>query len=52
MLLLQYTTSLPGGSGQCNLYNAQPHCLGEVGRGTPTIHFLTARGQWAVEHLH
>ena len=26
--LMQYTSSLPGGSGQWNLCNALPHCLG------------------------
>ena len=30
--LLQCTASLPGGSGQCNLCNALPHCLGAGGQ--------------------
>ena len=31
--VLQYTASLPGGSGQWTSCNALPHCLGEVGSG-------------------
>ena len=61
--LLQYTASLPGGSGQwtsCNTAslprgsgqwtscNTLPHCLGVVGSGPPAIHCPTAWGQWAV----
>ena len=51
MQLLQYTASLPCGGGQCNSRNALPHCLGAVGSGTPAMHCLTARGQWAVQLL-
>ena len=67
MQLLQYTASMPKGSGQCNSRNALPHCLGAVGDGTPAMHGPTARepessgtlelyglttwGQWALEHL-
>ena len=40
--LLQCTASLPRGSGQCDSYNALPHCMGAVGSATPTMHFLTA----------
>ena len=65
--LLQYTTSLPGGSGQCNSCKGMPHCLGgsgqcnfcnalpygcgAVGSGTPATHYLTAWGQWAMQLL-
>ena len=49
--LLQCTASLPGGSGQCNSWNALPHCLGAVGGGTPAICGRTAWGQWAVQLL-
>ena len=34
MELLQYTASLPGGSGQWISYNTLPHRLGAVGSGT------------------
>ena len=44
MLLVQYTASLPGGSGQCNSYNALPHRLGAVGIGTPAMRPPTNRG--------
>ena len=49
--LLQYTASLPWGSGQWNSFNALPHCLGAVGSATPAMHCLTAWGQWAVQLL-
>ena len=49
MLLLQYTASLAGGSGQCGSYNALPHGLGAVGSGTPAIHYFTSSGQWALQ---
>ena len=48
---LQYTASLPGGSGQCNSSNTLPHRLGAVGRGTPAIQCPTAWGNWAVDLL-
>ena len=51
MELLQYTAALPGGSGQWNSCNALPHCLGQVGSGTPPIHCCTAVWQKAVELL-
>ena len=34
MLLLQYTASLPRGSGQWNSCHALPHCLWAVGSAT------------------
>ena len=40
--LLQYTASLPRGSGQWNSYQALPHFPGAVGSGTPAIHCLIA----------
>ena len=65
--LLQYTTSLPRGSGQWTSCNTLPHCLegsgqwtscntlrhclGAVGSGPAAIHCPNARGQWAVELL-
>ena len=51
MELVQCTAPLPGGSGQLNSCNALSHCLGAVGSGTPAMHYLTARGQWALELL-
>ena len=51
MELLQYTASLPGGSGQWTSCNKVPQCLGAVGSGPPAIHCLTASGQWAVQLL-
>ena len=42
--LLQYTASLPGGSGQCNSCNALPHRLGAVGSGTPAMRGHTSCG--------
>ena len=48
MQLVQCTASLPGGSGQRNSCNTQPHCLGAVGRATPAMYCLNAQGQWAV----
>ena len=49
--LLQCTASLPRGTGQWNSCHALPHRLGAVGSGTPTMHCLTAWGQWAVQLL-
>ena len=49
--LLQYTASLPGGSGQGNSCNAPPHRLGAMGSVTPATNRLTAWGQWALELL-
>ena len=49
--LLQCTSPLPGGSGQCNFCNTLPHCLGAVGSATPAMQCLTALGQWASELL-
>ena len=43
--LLQYTASLPGGSGQWASRNTLPHCLWAVGSGPPAMHRLTAWGQ-------
>ena len=51
MQLLQYTASLPGGSGQCNSYNTMPHCLRAGGSAAPAMHYLTFWGQWAVRLL-
>ena len=48
MQLLQYIASPPGGRVQCHSYNAPPHCLGAVGKGTCAKDRLTARGQGAV----
>ena len=41
---------MPGhqGSGQCNSYNALPHCPRALGSATPAMHCLTACGQWTV----
>ena len=39
--LLQYTASLPGGSGQWKSCNALPLCLGAVGTGTRALRCLT-----------
>ena len=47
--LLQCTTTLPGGGGQCNSCNALPHYLGAVGSGNSAVPCLTAWGQWAVQ---
>ena len=49
--LLQYTASLPGGSGQWTSCNTRPHCLRAVGSGPPATHCLTAWGQSAVDLL-
>ena len=48
MGLLQYSASLPRGSGRCFSRNALPHRPGAVGSGTPTMPCLTAwgSGQW------
>ena len=51
MELLQCTTPLPGGSGQCNFCNALPHCPGALGSATPAMQCLTAWGQWTVQLL-
>ena len=32
-------------------YNVPLHCMGAVGSATLAMHYLTARGQWAVELL-
>ena len=48
MQLLQYTASLPRGSGRWNSCNTLPHCLGAVGSETPAMHCLAAWGQWIV----
>ena len=48
VLRLQYTASLPGGSGQWKSNNKRSQCLGAVGSETPAIHCLIAWGQWAV----
>ena len=48
MQLLQCTAAVPRGRGQCNSYNAVPYDLGALGSGTPSMHSLTAWGQWAV----
>ena len=47
------TESCPGG-GCClktELSQAVSYCLAAVGSATPTMHYLTARGNWAVELL-
>ena len=52
--LLQRIASLHGvvgggtPSGWWDSFNAVPHCLGAVGRGTHATHRLTDRGPWAV----
>ena len=52
MGVLQYTTSLCGGYGQCNSWKAVPHCLGGVvGGATPPMHYLTTSGQWGLRLL-
>ena len=51
MELLQCTATPLGGIGQCNSCSTLPHCLGVVGKGTPTMHCHTAWGRWAVEFL-
>ena len=43
--------SLPKGSGKWDSYCTLLCCLGAVGSGTPSVYFLTAWGQWAVELL-
>ena len=50
MQLLQYTASLPEGSGQCNSFKTLPHCLRAVGSETAVIHCFTAWA-WAVQLL-
>ena len=49
MELLQYTPSLPGGSGQWISSRALYPCLGAVGSGTHAMHCATLWGQRAVE---
>ena len=49
--LLQYTASLPGGSGQLTPCNTLPHCLGAAGSGPCAPPCPAAWGQWAVELL-
>ena len=49
--LLQYTASLPRGSGQWNSCNELPHRLGAMGCATPAMRYLIAWGHWAVELL-
>ena len=49
--LLQFTASLPGGTGQLNPNTTLPHRLGAAGSGTPAMHCCTALGRWAVELL-
>ena len=51
MDLLQYTASLPRGSGQWTSCNTLPRYLGAAGSVPPATHCLTAWGQWAVDHL-
>ena len=51
MELLQRTATLPRGSGQCNSYNALPHCLGAMDNATPAMQCLIALGRWAVQLL-
>ena len=40
---------MPWGCGQCNPFNALPHCQGVVGTATPAMHYRTACGRWTVE---
>ena len=49
MELLQYTVSMPQGSGQLTFCISPPHGLGALGSATLGLHYLTARGQWALE---
>ena len=51
MQLLQYTTSLLGGSGHCNFCIALPHRLGAMGGGSSATHRLAAWGREAVQLL-
>ena len=46
--VLQYTTPLPGGSGQWTSCNTLPPCLGAVGSALPAVHCPAAggSGQW------
>ena len=50
--LMQCTSTLPGGSGECNSCNVRPHGLWVVGSGARAMHCKTAQGQSAVELLH
>ena len=49
--LVQYTASLPGGSGEWHSCHALPDRLADVDSGTPVMHCLAAWGQWAVQLL-
>ena len=49
--LPQCSAAMPRGSGQCNSYNAMPHCLGAVGSAIPSINYHIASGQSAVGFL-
>ena len=51
MEFLQFTATLPGGSGQWKSCNALPCCLRVAGSGTCSTHRHNACGQWAVEIL-
>ena len=51
MQFLQYTGSVPPGSGHLNSCNALPHNLGGMGCATHATHCDIACGPWAVEHL-
>ena len=48
---LQCTAEMPRGNGRCDSCGALPYRLGTVGSGTPTMHRVTARGQWVVQLL-
>ena len=50
--LLQFTASLPRGSGRCNSRNALPHCPGAVGSGTPAMHTAPRQCGSALRELH
>ena len=51
MEILQYSASLPPGSGLWYVCNALPHYLGAMGNGNLAVHCLTAWVQWAVQLL-
>ena len=46
--LLQFTASLPWGSGQWHSFRTLPHCLVAMGNRSPSVHCLNALGrrQW------
>ena len=48
VILLQYTASLHGGSGQVNFRYTTPHCLWAMGTATPAMQRFFVWGQWAV----